>query len=194
MPSTSERKMKFIFDHKKAVQMVNYFTRECPNVGRMKAAKLMFFADKQHLLNYGRPISGDYYCAMKDGPVPSNTYNIMKGESRRLPVEAIPYALAYLDMGNPLNFSSKRDIDKLQFSKSDRMVLDQIGKELGLKTAAELRKLSHTLPEWSDPWYSNDLATQVPMEFEKFFGGDLLGTDPYLKARQDADTASTILG
>src|SRR5712672_1956972 len=39
---------------------------------KLKAAKLFYFADKEHLLRYGRPIIGDVYFALNLGPVPSH--------------------------------------------------------------------------------------------------------------------------
>ena len=41
----------------------------------------MFFADKEHLLDYGRPITGDSYVAMEHGPVPTSTRDILKFDS-----------------------------------------------------------------------------------------------------------------
>ena len=41
--------------------------------------KTIFLADRAHLNKYGRPITFDNYFAMKDGPVPSWTYNLLKG-------------------------------------------------------------------------------------------------------------------
>ena len=36
-----------------------------------KALKLVFFADRYHLRQYGRPVTNDEYMAMEFGPVPS---------------------------------------------------------------------------------------------------------------------------
>ena len=41
-------------------------------------SKVLYFADKRHLEHYGRFISGDNYVAMKHGPVPSVTCDILK--------------------------------------------------------------------------------------------------------------------
>jgi uncharacterized phage-associated protein len=43
-----------------------------------KVFKIFYFADREHLATYGRTILGDQYVAMKDGPVPSNTYDFLK--------------------------------------------------------------------------------------------------------------------
>lgn len=40
--------------------------------------KILYFADQKHLIIYGFPITWDYYIAMDHGPVPSNTYDILK--------------------------------------------------------------------------------------------------------------------
>lgn len=39
---------------------------------------ILYFADLQHLLKYGRSITGDSYVAMKDCPVPFNVFSIYK--------------------------------------------------------------------------------------------------------------------
>ncbi len=43
-----------------------------------KLFKILYFSEKQHLSRYGRSITGDKYIAMKDGPVPSSIYDILK--------------------------------------------------------------------------------------------------------------------
>lgn len=40
--------------------------------------KVMYFADRKHIAEYGRTILGDTYVAMKNGPVPSKIYDCVK--------------------------------------------------------------------------------------------------------------------
>ncbi|WP_409530306.1 Panacea domain-containing protein [Shinella sp.] len=47
-------------------------------MGRFHALKTLYYADRAHLQRYGRPITGDRYIAMENGPVPSYAYNAVK--------------------------------------------------------------------------------------------------------------------
>lgn len=46
--------------------------------------KTVYYADKYHLLNYGRPIFGGTYYAMEFGPVNSELYNFLKSDKEYL--------------------------------------------------------------------------------------------------------------
>ena len=43
-----------------------------------KIFKILYFADQEHLITYGFPITGDFYIAMPNGPVPSKSYDVLK--------------------------------------------------------------------------------------------------------------------
>jgi len=43
-----------------------------------KVFKILYFAEQQHLKNFGQPLTGDAYQAMPFGPVPSFLYDIFK--------------------------------------------------------------------------------------------------------------------
>ena len=74
--------MQFKFDPQKAINQVLYVAQSLKEsgveVGLHKLFKVLYFADQKHMAQYGRPISGDHYVAMNYGPVPSNTYDILK--------------------------------------------------------------------------------------------------------------------
>lgn len=68
----------FTLDTDKAIEAVLYVAARIKNPTLHSISKVLFHADKAHLSRYGRPISGDRYVAMKHGPVPSATYDILK--------------------------------------------------------------------------------------------------------------------
>jgi hypothetical protein len=67
---------KFIFKKQKALEVILYIALQVPDLYHI--LKIIYFADKEHLSRYGRFINGDSYVAMKDGPVPSQSYDIIK--------------------------------------------------------------------------------------------------------------------
>ena len=56
------------FDYKKATQALNFFAlKEGGTINKMKALKLIYFADRYNLRKYGRPVRNDDYWAMGYG-------------------------------------------------------------------------------------------------------------------------------
>ena len=45
---------------------------------RFDISKMVYFGDRKHLFDYGKPITGDSFFAMDNGPVPTKTYDILK--------------------------------------------------------------------------------------------------------------------
>jgi uncharacterized phage-associated protein len=76
--SRSLPRWPFRLDTDKAVESVLYIVARIPNPTIHSISKVLFHADKAHLSRYGRPISGDRYIAMRHGPVPSATYDMLK--------------------------------------------------------------------------------------------------------------------
>ena len=135
-------RLTFSFDAEKFVEAAHYLCTRCSEVTKMKLFKLLYFADKQHLSLYGRPVIGGHYVAMKDGPVPSEAYDLVKSQAGMfhevLCVNG--YAIELRPNVNP-------GTDSL--SESDLEVLEKASTELGHLTAAQLRGKSHNDPAWS---------------------------------------------
>jgi len=71
-PSSSQK-----FEYEKFIACLTYFAKHCPDLTKLKLAKLFYFLDKYHLLNYGRTILGDNYIRMDLGPAPSIAVDIL---------------------------------------------------------------------------------------------------------------------
>src|SRR5688572_24486110 len=67
------------FDEEKALNAVLYVANAIEDPTMHSVSKILYFAEQEHLTKYGRPITGDVFCAFKDGPVPSGIYDIFKG-------------------------------------------------------------------------------------------------------------------
>jgi hypothetical protein len=68
---------RFSFNRSKALEVLLYISARVPDM--YKTLKILYFADKLHLSKYGRFINGDTYIAMVNGPVPSESYDIIRG-------------------------------------------------------------------------------------------------------------------
>ncbi len=68
----------FKFNEKKTTQVASLFLKKRGGkMSYMKLIKLMYFADRDALINWDRPITGDTYFSMKHGPVLSNVLDII---------------------------------------------------------------------------------------------------------------------
>ncbi len=66
--------IRFRFQLPKVINALAYFASHgIRDLTKLKAAKLLYYVDKYHLLKYGRPVIGDHYVCMDFGPVPSDT-------------------------------------------------------------------------------------------------------------------------
>src|SRR5687768_15230857 len=71
--------VRFNFNETKVLEALVFIGQRWPGITPFYLAKVMFFADRDHLRAYGRPVTGESYIAMANGPVPSRTYDIIKG-------------------------------------------------------------------------------------------------------------------
>ena len=66
------------FDKTKTLNAMLYVANRVQRKDFHKIFKVIYFADRQHLADWGRPITGDTYIAMDAGPVPSRLYDMLK--------------------------------------------------------------------------------------------------------------------
>jgi uncharacterized phage-associated protein len=63
--------IKFPFHEGKAIEALALIASVSPGLTPLFVSKILFYAEKWHLNRYGRPVIGDTYVAMPQGPVPS---------------------------------------------------------------------------------------------------------------------------
>src|SRR2546426_6564656 len=98
--------MTLTFSHRKATQVLNFFARKNGGqINKMKALKLVFFADRYHLRQFGRPITNDEYLAMEYGPVASGCKDLAE-MSDFLDLHERSYAEKFLACAGQYDFAS----------------------------------------------------------------------------------------
>ena len=148
--------IKFEFDVQKFVHAAAYLVQKCPaDVTKMKLAKLLFFADKKHLLTYGRPLVGGRYIKMEWGPVPSQGYNLMKHDERASGEDQALFDRHLEVKGNDILLKTPANLDYL--AETDREVLDETIAQYGHFTPAQLSKMSHHEPAWKQAEMNSEM-------------------------------------
>jgi uncharacterized phage-associated protein len=161
----------FEFNHKKAVQCLNYFAGINGGIiNKMKAIKLIWLADRAHIRRYGRPIIMDQYFALPFGPIPSNTkdlaeVNVFSSE------DEVTYRNNYINVIDKFTFQSVNKIDEKVFSQTDLTIIENIYSEFGNFSEYELSELSHSYPEWKkhEAGLINKTASRFQMDYLDFF-------------------------
>src|SRR6266581_2187863 len=141
--------MPFSFSHRKATQTLNFVARKSGgSINKMKALKLVYFADRYHLRKYGRPVVGDEYLAMNYGPVASGAKDLAE-MSDFLGEEEARYAKRFIRPAeSAITYRSVADVDDKVLSESDREALEFAWKRFGRTAEFTLSKLTHRYPNW----------------------------------------------
>lgn len=110
----------------------------------IKLLKLLYIADRQAFSEWGIPISNDNYVAMDNGPVLSQTYNLIK-DGGRFWSEYIsaPFGDYEVELSRPLA------VKKL--SPAEEEILHRVFAEYGHQNRWKIVDFMHSLPEWKDP-------------------------------------------
>ena len=136
--------MNTLFNLEKAIHSILYVSNRLRRKDFHKIFKVIYFADRNHLSDYGRMITGDTYIAMNDGPVPSNMYDILKGlRGDGFFYEEAKKFSKYFEIREWNFVCPKTDADLSYLSESDIEYLDVSLKEYGDLSWDEIREKSH---------------------------------------------------
>lgn len=153
-------KIAFQFDQRKAIESILYLARRVSEPDVYGISKLLYLVDKTSLEKYGRFVFGEMYCAMKEGPVPSRAYDLLK----------------LADGGKLTEFKvvnnriiPQRDSDTAWLSESDIECLDQIIQIYGRAPNWLRARDAHDVA-WQSSWKLRAGKGSVPMSVESIAG------------------------
>ena len=150
-----------MFNYKKTVQMLNFFAKEAEAFGvrlyKTNALKLVYLADKKHLRDYLRTISGDSYMVKQMGPVANSVCDLIEAQARNEEEksEDIQCANEFLSskkymFNNAISITSKKEVDKKYLSETDMLVLNFVWdayKDFLRSNDKQLWEETHRYPE-----------------------------------------------
>lgn len=137
----------------------------------MKLLKLMYLADRRALVTHGRPITYDRFVSMDQGPVLSQTYNLMVAEES--PDQPTSYWRQHIS--EPEHYEVRLVVAEPpigELSRAQVAILDNVFAEFGTMSRWAVVDFVHTLPEWENPHGSSipialrDILLAVGMEEE----------------------------
>jgi len=173
--------MPLSFSYRKATQALNFFARQDGGtINKMRALKLLFFADRYHLRKYGRPITNDEYFAMDYGPVPSGAKDLAESSDFRPKVE-VDYAGQFIAPSDDrLIFRSVAAVDEVVFSKTDLEALRFAWDTFRRFNPFDLAELTHTYPEWKkhEAALKSGVNSRVKMRYMDFLDDPPPGINP----------------
>lgn len=168
--------VRFILDQERVKGSILYLlSNKVPNLTQLKLGRLLFLADKHHLVQYGLPITGDEYHAIESGPIPFNiTIMLNQVESSiKSPLDGLfdldrSFLYPRYVIKPSINFKIP---DAL--SQFDVKTLDLIIWEYKYCSYAEINNVTRSMPAYTKAWKrANDRCQSVRMNFEDFFEGD----------------------
>jgi uncharacterized phage-associated protein len=170
-----------------SVQAFDYFANHCNSNGKIsniQALKLLFFAERYHVRKYGKFFSGDVFFAMKNGPVASNAYNILKSDDR---IELKIKKYRDVKIENTDNnhyktlkqFASRDDYDHLSDSALES--LDFALENFGSMDRWRAVEITHNYPEWKrfKDTFEKNANVSKRINIDDFFVAPADENDPY---------------
>lgn len=137
--------------------------------------KSLFIADRMHLNRFGRPITFDNYVAMDHGPVPSFSYNVLKGDANLndIGIRKLPWTtVSAPEIGKNARLFSIDPQSKIEFdelSESDQDALSQALVIVNGLTFKQLRKITHEDAAYEDAWDDDGGKKSYPMSYGLLF-------------------------
>ena len=149
----------YTFNESKTINVVLYIAEKLRRRDFHKIFKILYFADREYLSQYGVTITGDTYIAMDAGPVPTKTYDmfkIVRGDSYMPDTKNLGKYFTVINwmFVQPLQ---KANLDEI--APAERRVIDSVIAQYGDLSYDEIKEKSHDVA-----W--RNTARDYPISFE----------------------------
>ncbi|MFH1674263.1 MAG: Panacea domain-containing protein [Pseudomonadota bacterium] len=132
------------------IEALCYILTKLRKADKIHLVKIMYLADKYHIMNYGRTVSGDDFFALQHGPTGSCTMDVLEFDSYVLG-EYMERAKDLIETSDGLKYkpSDKCFIDDFEMiSESDIGALDFAIENFGYMDKWDVVNYTHKLEEW----------------------------------------------
>lgn len=171
--------LTFRFSLEKFINALAYFASHgIGDLTKLKAVKLLYLADRYHLFNYGRPITGDRYIAMDLGPVPEDAFQLISrliepaevsDSERDRALERLAVYRGFMRRYAYPVLRARTAPDLNVFSESEIEALQAVTKEYGATPARALVDLSHGHRAYQRANAGRAAGSSADLPYEFFF-------------------------
>lgn len=150
-PWCAERPLLTFREDKTTQAAARFLERGEGTLPYISLIKLLYYADREALKKLGRPISYDFFVSMNQGPVLSNTLDLIRNEPN--PGEE-SYWHRFISPPDNYEVRLLAKAGNDQLSQAEEAILDRVWGQLGWMAKHDrwaLVRESHKLPEWTDP-------------------------------------------
>jgi len=178
------------YQRDKFINTILFFGRNTDpkKFGITKLLKLLFFADFLHFEKYGRPIIGDVYYHLPQGPVPTTSYDLFKdtfNEKKKTGLEE--YIRVSQEKIGDLAISRiepLKNFDENVFSESDIMVMKEIAEKFYDTTGTILAEKANSIPFVKDTprIFQIDYINAIEDEEDKKYLADIQKEDEEIES------------
>jgi hypothetical protein len=144
-----EHKPRYVTNVAKAHEVILWLASQIPSVDVYHLVKAVYFAEKAHISQYGRPIVGDSYRAAPYGPLPQVIYGLL----RRDPIDILALenngdVQFRVQSERPFTVTALRDANPRALSESDIEALELGAALVKGKTFRQLLEETHGDPAY----------------------------------------------
>jgi len=135
--------IKFQFDVKKIVQIVNYLLKlNKDKINYTKLMKMLYISDKELLKQNDFTITGDQYYSLDNGPILSNVYDLI-GDKHSDKNMQLYWDTFFCKEGYDVKLVHDNQLPGDKISKAEKDVLDKIDKQFKKKSFGDLIDYTH---------------------------------------------------
>lgn len=172
--------MRFIFDIRKAIAAAGFICQQKGgSFDMMKLIKAIYLAERSSLIEWHRPITGDSFYSMENGPIVSRIYDLIRGRAVGPEMDAW-YSVFNPRVGDVV--SVKGEVNLKPLSRREKEQLLKHASFVDQMTIGQLIDYMHCLPEWKDPG-----KTSLLIEPKSIFYHQNLGEEAVEEIERDVD-------
>lgn len=156
-----------VFDIDKTVAAAGYLAKRCGGkIEIFVLLKMMYAAEREALVGWHRPITGDSFASLPKGPILSRTYNLIKNEVLSTNSDMVKWARHFSPrVGFEIKLISAPDFDSLSKLEIDALERSARGIAALIKKHGKIAEILHQQwPEWKDPQSLGKLSIPLTLK------------------------------